>query len=338
MLSNLQKPADEFVSPNESKNEHTGTIDPEIYRLSLLQDVPAPAFTLLSDGIPFASGGNLIALIGPPKAGKSTLCAIIAAAAVGQMDVCGIRGQKLKKITWIDSEQTDYYARLQFQRAAQLSGLGLAEFDRQNEFYALRKAHLCERSEALFNILYRSRDSLIIADGITDFIPDGINNEGAAVGLCAQIMNIAETNNLTFLAVIHTNNGGNARGWVGGELTRKVETSIHIKTNDAGLFDVTFPYTRGRKPNPFSFMICENGLPYLIDAPLKEPGRPEKYSADFWTNLFDGKNELTTAELREKLIARGVKESVTKQAISDAKRKGILAQSGERMPYNLSKD
>lgn len=330
------------VGENGTQSNQNGTnIDNLIdsYELDFFADDDAPNYTLFSGGVPFASEGNLITVTGPPKAGKSTLCAMITAAAANpEIAVCGLNSQKINKIFLFDSEQTKYYAKRQIKHACTLSNLNPVDFVERGKFYGLRQASISERYKILFHLLSKVRNALVIIDGVTDFVSEGINDEKGAVELCAELMRVAEANALTIIAVIHTNSGGQqARGWVGSELTRKVETSIHIKANDAGVFDVTFPYTRGRKPSPFSFIIDDDsGLPRIVNDVPKDPGRPEKYGVDFWKELFRDRKELTYAELMERLIAKGYNQSTSKSNIKRAKLKGFLLQPTERGPYSLN--
>lgn len=311
------------------------------YELDFFANDDAPNFTLFSGGVPFASAGNLIALTGPPKAGKSTLCSIITAAAANpEIDVCGLNSEKLDKIFLFDSEQTKYYAKRQLKHACNLSNLTPVNFVERGKFYGLRQASIKERYEILLHSLSKIRNALVIIDGVTDFVNEGINDETAAVELCAELMRVAEANALTIIAVIHTNNGGGARGWVGSELTRKVETVMNVKVNDAGVFDVTFPYTRGRKPAPFSFIIDEtSGLAILVNDVPKDAGRPEKYPFELWRKVYgmDSDKGLYTDELKDRLEKEGIERDRAGDIISEAKKKGYLTQEKKRgAPYFLN--
>lgn len=333
------------IGENGTQSNLNGTnIDNLIdsYELDFFADDDAPNYTLFSGGVPFASEGNLITVTGPPKAGKSTLCAMITAAAANpEIAVCGLNSEKIDKIILFDSEQTKYYVKRQIKHACTLSNLSPVDFVKRGKFYGLRQASITERYEILFRLLGKVRNALVIIDGVTDFVSEGVNDEKGAVALCGELMRVAEANALTIIAVIHTNNGGEqARGWVGSELTRKVETSINIKTKEkeAGVFDVTFPYTRGKKPAPFSFIIDdESGLPVLVNDVPKDPGRPEKYDAQFWKDLFDGQKELKYKEIQKRLKEQGemIRNDAATSAIRRAKDRGILAQEAQGKPYYL---
>lgn len=263
-------------------------------KISLLNPPPPPAYILSAGGIPFASPGNLILLSAPPKAGKSTLCAILAAAALNaDAGVCGLTsaltGQK--RLTWIDTEQSAHYAALQFQRAARLSGLSLEEIETNEiaEFHTFRNVSLNNRSKLLIQKINETKDGLIIIDGIGDFLLEGINDEKAAVKFVNQLLLLAHYGNAVLLLTLHTNANGLARGWLGAEILRKCETNLTIKPKNGG-FIVDFALTRSLTPPSFSFSLDENGAPASIEKSHRKSyqGRPTKFDLDFWVKTFDG--------------------------------------------------
>ena len=316
------------ISENEPKSKPKTAA---AYKFDLLGDDTPPEFTLFFEGVPIASAGNIIGLTGPEKGGKSTVCSIIAAAAANtEIAVCGYSSQGLQSIIWIDTEQTNYYARLQFRRAAGLSCLDLRTFAVKGDFYTLRGASISERYDVLFEVLEDAPNySLVIVDGITDVLENGINDEKGAVELAGALMEIAERKKLTIVTVIHTNKSDAARGWVGGELGRKCETVIKVKSDsDKNILDVTFPLTRGKKPAALCTLSIddENGFPYRVNDVPKDPGRPAKYDVEFWRKLYGDDTQLHAKELEDRLIKAGVESKRTRGVISESKTKGILKQ------------
>lgn len=324
------------ISENEPKSK------PETaaaYEFDLLGDEAPPEFTLFFDGVPFATAGNITGLTGPEKSGKSTVCSIIAAAAVNpEIEVCGFSSQDLQKLMWIDTEQCGYYAGLQFRRAGGLSGLDLRTFAAKNKFYTLRRASVSQRRAVLFEVLEDGRNSLVIVDGITDVLKS-INDESEAVELWAALTEIAERNKLTIIANIHTNKADIARGWAGAELNKKCETIIKVK-NEKNLFDFTFALTRGKKPENGTVAINdENGKLYRVNDVAKDPGRPKKQDFEYWENLFanDKDKGFKQGQLKDKMkeVEKDLTDGAAETRISRAKKKGILTQDTATGIYKL---
>jgi archaellum biogenesis ATPase FlaH len=311
------------------------------YKFDYFKDHTLPEFTLFFEGVAFATIGNVTGLIGPEKSGKSTLSSMIAAAAANpEIDVCGFSSQGLQKIILIDTEQCNYYAGLQFKRAGYLSGLDAKIFAGKSDFYTLRSASIEERRAVLFEVLDDAPNySLVIVDGITDVL-DSINDEATAAELWHELTDIAEKKKITIIAVIHTNNGGVARGWVGAELQKKCEAIIKIKNDEKNnVFDFVFSLTRGKRPTGGTFVINdENGKPYRVNDLPKDAGRPEKYPFKFWVGVYgnDTKLPLVTDALKDRLEKEGIERSKAGDIIREAKKKGYLTQEDKRgAPYFL---
>lgn len=311
------------------------------YKFDYFKDHTLPEFTLFFEGVSFATIGNVTGLIGPEKSGKSTLSSMIAAAAANpEIEVCGFSSQGLQKLILIDTEQCNYYAGLQFRRAGDLSGLDAKTFAAKSDFYTLRGASISDRREVLFEVLDDAPNySLVIVDGITDVL-DSINDEATAAELWHELTDIAEKKKITIIAVIHTNNGGVARGWVGAELQKKCEAIIKIKNDEKNnVFDFVFSLTRGKRPTGGTFMINdENGKPYRVNDVPKDPGRPEMYPFEFWRKLYedDTRLPLTTDKLKDRLEKEGIERDRAGDIIREAKKKGYLTQENKRgAPYFL---
>lgn len=299
---------------------------------------PPPDYTLFANGTPFASKGNIILLSAPPKGGKSTLCTLLAAAALGA-NACGITGdfgQNEKKLVWIDTEQTEYYAALQFKRAARLSGLTMEKCDMHAKFWNFANVHYRKRNQLLTEKINEANDCLVILDGIGDFVLEGINDEKAAVRFVDNLLKTAKRQKITIVATLHANANGLARGWLGAETLRKCETNLCVKTQKNG-FAVDFPFTRGPNPTEFYFYLDSEGLPVTTCEVTSNNGgnKQSKFSAEFWTKIFDGEENLSPAELKKRIVETGVNDGFARKLISNSKSEGFLIQTEKGKDYSL---
>lgn len=306
-------------------------------KINLLNPPPPPNYVLSVKGIPFASPGNIILLSAPPKAGKSTLCALLAAAALNpDADICGLKSEfnLAKRLVWIDTEQSEYYATLQFQRAALLSKLTKEQVCQNAEFYTYRNVSLSNRPKLLIQALNEIKNGLVIVDGIGDFLIEGINDEKAAVKFVNQLLLTAQHTNNVLLLTLHANANGLARGWLGAEILRKCETNLTIKPKNGG-FVIDFIFTRNLPPPSFSFFL---GLDNSLTTDKIEKIKTEKYGIDFWTKIFLNENELTPSELKARLTDKGISPAAAFKIISRAKSDQILNQTAKGKKYIFRAD
>lgn len=218
-----------------------------------------PVFSLGS--VEVMHRGDISALMGVVKCGKSAAAGLIAAAILAPNPAAIIRTAAAPagaRVLYFDTEQSRMYAKRHY-----LEITGGANCPRL-KYIATAENTPNERRLILQKAIEAFKPDFVIIDGIADLMTDtNCNTEAAAV---VQIVrSLASLYNCHILNVIHQNNtGGKARGHIGSELWRKCEAVLECTKNGDSenlSFEITFPITRGKQPSQISFVRGENGQP-----------------------------------------------------------------------------
>lgn len=226
-----------------------------------------PVFML--GGVEVMHRGDISALMGVVKCGKSAAAGLIAASILAPSPAAVIRNANAPrglKVLYLDTEQSRMYAKKHY---FEITG-GKAE--PRLKYIATAEYSANERRLILQKCLEAFKPDFVIIDGIADLMSDtNSNTEAAAV--VQMVRSLASLYNCHVLNVIHQNNtGGKARGHIGSELWRKCESVLECTKNGEGdytSFEITFPITRGRQPEQISFKRDEHGQPYQNSTPAE---------------------------------------------------------------------
>lgn len=219
-----------------------------------------PVFSL--GGVEVMHRGDISALMGYVKCGKSAAAALIAAAILSPNPAAVVRGAAAPagaRVLYMDTEQSRMYAKRHY-----LEITGGANCPRL-KYISTAENTPNERRLILQKAIEAFKPDMVIIDGIADLMADtNSNTEAAAV---VQIVrSLASLYNCHILNIIHQNpKDGKARGHIGSELLRKCESILQSTKNgeaDYTSFEITFPITRGKQPAQISFKRGENGQPY----------------------------------------------------------------------------
>ena len=238
-----------------------------------------PVFSL--GGVEVMHRGDISALMGVVKCGKSAAAGLIAAAILSPNPAAVVRGAAAPagaRVLYFDTEQSRMYAKRHY-----LEITGGANCPRL-KYIATAENTPNERRLILQKAIEAFKPDLVIIDGIADLMTDtNCNTEAAAV---VQIVrSLASLYNCHILNIIHQNTkGGKARGHIGSELWRKCESVLECTKNgeaDYTSFEITFPITRGKQPAQISFIRAENGQPQQNSTPAERLETAlQEYDAD----------------------------------------------------------
>jgi hypothetical protein len=217
------------------------------------------------NNLPCFARGELVALTGKAKSGKTYVCSILMALAVKQQ-IMGIRRQQDEplRVVWIDTEQSeDSTHEILCHRVAALIGQPIP--DDQFFVYNLRRDNWQDRLHWANLCIVQNKPDLVIFDGIRDVVGD-INNYTEAQTVLEKLLSLASWSKACIVCVLHQNKSledKTLRGALGTELQNKsYETYECQKDPDTRIF--TLRQTATRKydiTTKLEFSVNADGLP-----------------------------------------------------------------------------
>ena len=251
-------------------NQNTITTYERLERQRILpsSDIPPHEFLFRWHDIPCFARGELVALTGKAKSGKTYLNSILMAnglRATGDstLGLHRIRSEPLR-VLWIDTEQSeDSTHEILRDRISTM----ICEEPNPEQFfvYNLRQVNWQEREELVEAAILLHQPDLVLFDGIRDVVGD-INDYTEAQNVIGKLLSIASFSHACIVCVLHQNKAvedKTLRGALGTELQNKsFETYECQKSIDSRIFTVTQMATRKYdirfKPQ---FSISSDGLP-----------------------------------------------------------------------------
>lgn len=237
---------------------------------------------------PCFARGELVALTGKAKSGKTYVCSLLMALAQKQQ-LMGLRRKQAEpySVLWIDTEQSeDSTQEILCQRIAQL----IEEPINNEQFfvYNFRQNDWQDRLELVLSCIAMHKPDLVIFDGIRDVVGD-INNYQEAQTVLGKLLSIASWSNACIVCVLHQNKAledKTLRGALGTELQNKsFETYECQKNQDTRIF--TLHQTATRKYDitaKLEFSVNAESLP-VIEQPTPKPSGRE--SASIYAQQID---------------------------------------------------
>ena len=216
---------------------------------------------------PCYARGELVALTGKAKSGKTYVCSLLMALAQKQQ-VMGLQRKNAEplRVVWIDTEQSeDSTQEILCHRIATLIGQPISN---EHFFvYNFRQNNWQERLSLVLSTICLHKPDLVIFDGIRDVVGD-INNYQEAQTVLDKLLNIASWSKACIVCVLHQNKAledKTLRGALGTELQNKsFETYECQKDPDTRLFTLSQTATRKYDiTQKLEFSVDAEGLPVL---------------------------------------------------------------------------
>lgn len=193
------------------------------------------------NGKPCFARGELVAMTGKAKSGKTYMCSVLMALAVKQQ-LLGLRRieEEPLKVLWIDTEQSeDSTKEILCQRVRKLIGQEVPE--EQYFVYNFRQDNWQDRLSLVLTCIGKHQPDLVVFDGIRDVVGD-INNYQEAQTVLGKMLGIASFSNACIVCVLHQNKSledKTLRGALGTELQNKsFETYECQKDPDTRIFSM----------------------------------------------------------------------------------------------------
>jgi hypothetical protein len=266
------------------------------------------------NGKPCFARGELVALTGKAKSGKTFVCSLLMALAVKQhlMGLRRIQEEPLK-VLWIDTEQSaDSTQEILCLRIARLIEQEIPE--EQYFVYNFRQDNWQDRLSLVLTCIGKHLPDLVIFDGIRDVVGD-INNYQEAQTVLGKILGIASFSNACIVCVLHQNKSledKTLRGALGTELQNKsFETYECQKDPDTRIFSMQQVATRKYDiTQKLEWTVDDGGLPVLERPALRDESLEEGEMKKFPTlnpDFIDENGNLLVEEVFRATIADGEK-------------------------------
>lgn len=287
------------------KTEDLSIIDQlALLRITASADIPPHEFLYSWNGTPCFARGELVAVTGKAKSGKTYLNSLLMAAAggTGCLGLQRLREQPLR-VVWIDTEQSeDTTCEILRDRIGPL--MDRPPDDDHYHVFNLRQVRWQDRITLVLSAIAICKPELVIFDGIRDVVGD-INNYEEAQNTIAQLLRVASEFRTCIVCVLHQNKAvedKTLRGALGSELQNKsFETYECSKNPDTRIFSVRQSATRKYDmPNRIDFCLSPDGLPMACTPPEPSSSSPapavraEKtaFNPDFVSDNKIDKNKL----------------------------------------------
>lgn len=244
-------------------------------RIYTFTELPQRRFLFRMHGIPCFPKGELVAVSGKAKSGKTFFTSILMSLCVRPilLDMQRIEAEQ-HHVLWFDTEQSEESTQeILSKRISKLCGEDGDLFALNNfHVYNVRSVNWQERLDFFRQAVKRSEADLVIVDGIRDFVND-INDGIKSQLVVEELMHLASAYNCCIVCVIHQNKASedkNLRGWLGTELTYKAFEMYECEKSQNRIFSCTQTMTRKYDIyKPLYFSVNNNGLPETADFSAK---------------------------------------------------------------------
>lgn len=309
----------------------------ERYKIDLSKEYSEPSYLIKSNGIGTIPRGDIIAVKAKSKNGKTFVCSIFAAVAIGAQWGSLSSVENNCKVMLVDTEQNEKNVARVARRVHAMAGMDTKKNSDRLLCYSLRKMDMAKRWQFVYNRLQEERPDLLIVDGIADLISD-FNNIGESQEIIGKLIAASAEYNLAIVFVLHTNKSkedNNMKGHLGTMAVQKCSDVFEVMKNGC-TFNVTETECRNIPISDFSFILDNDGVPHPTTAE-KSAVRVNKVEAELRRLLpkaFDKERKLKYVQLKNAYIqaAEGVEfcsDGTAKNRIKSALEMGFVERNEE---------
>lgn len=322
------------------------------YRSDPEREYPEDSYLLRRDGVPCLASGDVQAVTGAAKSGKSFAC-LVFAAAVLRGSYLGFEAVKPgRRVLWIDTEMSPRDVNKRHKALLRLAGLSPEERTGRLEVLMLgavegrkdSRGKVLEtenhvRKSLVFDAARNLRPDLLILDGVRDICTD-FNDTAESSGLVLDLRRLAVEVGCAIVMVLHENPTGDSkmRGHLGTELQNKASEvyRVKLKSDAEGRYMAAeTAASRNQPAGRWNFRI-EDGAPVeaeIVDLNPEESKRAERDRAielAFYHRDGIGHNDLV------KNVAKylGCGASTAKTRIKEAVADGVIRKEADGL-YHL---
>lgn len=276
----------------------------EKLRITSGSEIPPHEFLYTWNGVPCYARGELVAVTGKAKSGKTYLNSLLMAAAGNERDVLGLKRirEKPLRVVWIDTEQSaDSTHEILRDRIGAMMGVEASE--EAYHVFNLRQIRWQDRMTLVLAAIAICMPDLVIFDGIRDVVGD-INNYEEAQNTIGQLLKVASEYKTCIVCVLHQNKAAEdktLRGALGTELQNKsFETYECKKDPETRIFSIQQTATRKYDlPNKIQFCVDKEGLPVqcAVESTAGIPAGTEQQGGGFNGEYVGADGKIDKAKL-----------------------------------------
>ncbi len=249
----------------------------ETRRITPDKELPKMAFLFQLFHKPCFPRGELVALSGKAKSGKTFVSSILMALSYRSqvLSVERIEPKELH-VLWYDTEQSEESTQdILRNRIIPMTGIAEDQFPMDRfDIFNVRAEGYDQRLPMLETAVRHYHPDLVILDGIRDLVAD-INDGIVAQACLERLMHLASDERCCIVCILHQNKSvedRNLRGWIGTELKNKAFEVYECSKSSERIF--TWGQTDTRKYDildTLKFAVNDDGIPYLCsEEQLKE--------------------------------------------------------------------
>ena len=258
----------------------------ELLRITQDKQLPEMDFLFRIFGKPCFPRGELVAVTGKAKSGKTLFTSMLMACCVKDevlqvqrpfTDVDGTWQSVPLRCLWYDTEQSEQSTQdILKNRIFRLVDIShqTSDISHQYDVFNVRSLHYEEHLRLFEAAVRKYHPDLVLLDGVRDLLAD-INDGVKAQEIVERLMKLAQETECCLVCVLHQNKGAedrNLRGWIGTELMNKAfEVYSCEKTKPENIFVVEQTHTRKYDLGELMFfrMDADSELPVVCDAPTR---------------------------------------------------------------------
>ena len=331
----------DIIKSDVAAVEEAAMDEKERYLIDLAKTYSEPSYLIKSGGVGTIPRGDIIAVKAKSKHGKTFLCSIFAAVAMGAEWGSLNAVEKDCKVMFVDTEQNEKNVARVARRIHAMAGIDIHKNSGRLLCYALRKMEMNKRWQFIQDRITEERPDLVIIDGIADLIAD-FNNITESQEIIGKLMATSAEFNLSIIFVLHTNKSkedNNMKGHLGTMAVQKCSDVFEVVKNVA-TFNVSVSECRNIPISDFSFILDNDGVPHPSET-FKQAQAAEKSAVkeaklkQTFAEIFSEKQELSYSDLIPLVkLHFAVQDRQAGNKIAEAKEIGVIKVQGDK--YTLS--
>ena len=331
----------DIIKSDVAAVEEAAMDEKERYKIDLEKTYSEPSYLIKSGGVGTIPRGDIIAVKAKSKHGKTFLCSIFAAVAMGAEWGSLNAVEKDCKVMFVDTEQNEKNVARVARRIHALVNIDIHKNSGRLLCYALRKMDMNKRWQFIQDRVSEERPDLLIIDGIADLIAD-FNNIGESQEIIGKLMATSTEFNLSIIFVLHTNKSkddSNMKGHLGTMAVQKCSDVFEVVKNVA-TFNVSVSECRNIPISEFSFILDNDGIPHSSET-VRQAQAAEKTAVkeaklkQTFAEIFSEKQELSYSDLIPLVkLHFAVQDRQAGNKIAYAKEIGVIKVQGDK--YTLS--
>ena len=332
----------DIIKSDVAAVEEAAMDEKERYKIDLAKTYSEPSYLIKSGGVGTIPRGDIIAVKAKSKNGKTFLCSIFAAVAMGAEWGSLNAVENGCKVMFVDTEQNEKNVARVARRIHALVNIDIHKNSGRLLCYALRKMDMNKRWQFIQDRVSEERPDLLIIDGIADLIAD-FNNIGESQEIIVKLMATSSEFNLSIIFVLHTNKSkedNNMKGHLGTMAVQKCSDVFSVERQKDGTFNVEESECRNIPISEFSFILDNDGIPHS-SATVRQAQAAEKTAVkeaklkQTFAEIFSEKQELSYSDLIPLVkLHFAVQDRQAGNKIAEAKEIGVIKVQGDK--YTLS--